>query len=165
MWETRVGSLGGEDPLEKEMATHSSTLAWKIPWTEEPRRLPSMGSQRVRHNWVTSLSLYSLLQEGYGLIIFAHPGLVRPTLGSSPQDRDQIPGLEDSEGDSGGSPRHPALWPGHGQPYLGAQSSVKSLPASAVPVSGKEWEIPQKAHIASSTQMPLSWVWKMRKAF
>ena len=43
--ETRVQSLGGEDPLEKEMATHSSCLAWEIPWTEEPGRLPSMGSQ------------------------------------------------------------------------------------------------------------------------
>ena len=45
MWETWVGSLGREDPLEKEMATHSSTLAWKIPWTEEPGRLQSMGSK------------------------------------------------------------------------------------------------------------------------
>ena len=43
--------------LEKEMATHSSTLAWKIPWAEEPSRLQSMGSQRVRHDWATSLSL------------------------------------------------------------------------------------------------------------
>ena len=43
-------SLGQEDSLEKEMATHSSTLAWKIPWTEEPGRLQSMGSQRVRHD-------------------------------------------------------------------------------------------------------------------
>ena len=50
MRETWVGSLGREDPLEKEMATHSSTLAWKIPWTEEPGRLQSMGSQRVGHN-------------------------------------------------------------------------------------------------------------------
>ena len=49
MRETRVQSLGQEDPLEKEMATHSSTLAWKIPWTEEPGRLQSMGSQRVGH--------------------------------------------------------------------------------------------------------------------
>ena len=47
MQETWVRSLGREDPLEKEMATHSSTLAWKIPWTEEPGRLQSMGSQRV----------------------------------------------------------------------------------------------------------------------
>ena len=50
MWETWVQSLGQEDPLEKEMANHSSTLAWKIPWTEEPGRLQSMGSQRVGHN-------------------------------------------------------------------------------------------------------------------
>ena len=48
--ETRLRSLGGEDPLEKEMATHSSILAWKIPWMEEHSRLQSMGSQRVRHN-------------------------------------------------------------------------------------------------------------------
>ena len=47
MWETRVQSLGWEDPLEKEIATHSSTLAWKIPWTEEPGGLQSMGSRRV----------------------------------------------------------------------------------------------------------------------
>ena len=50
MQETRVQSLGRGDPLEKEMATHSSILAWKIPWTEEPGRLQSMGSQRVRHD-------------------------------------------------------------------------------------------------------------------
>ena len=50
MRETQVQSLGWEDPLEKEMATHSSTLAWKIPWMEEPGRLQSMGSQRVRHD-------------------------------------------------------------------------------------------------------------------
>ena len=50
MQETQVRSLGWEDPLEKEMATHSSTLAWKIPWTEEPGRLQSMGSQRVGHD-------------------------------------------------------------------------------------------------------------------
>ena len=49
MQETQVRSLGGEDLLEKEMATHSSTLAWRIPWTEEPGRLQSMGSQRVGH--------------------------------------------------------------------------------------------------------------------
>ena len=50
MWETCVRSLGQEDPLEKEMATHSSTLAWKIPWMEEPGGLQSMGSQRVGHD-------------------------------------------------------------------------------------------------------------------
>ena len=50
MWETQVQSLGQEDLLEKEMATHSSVLAWEILWTEEPGRLQSMGLQRVRHN-------------------------------------------------------------------------------------------------------------------
>ena len=50
MRETRVQSLGREDPLEKKTAIHSSTIAWKIPWTEEPGRLQSMGSQRVGHD-------------------------------------------------------------------------------------------------------------------
>ena len=50
IWEKQVQSLGWEDPLEEAMATHSSILAWRIPWTEEPGGLQSMGSQRVRHN-------------------------------------------------------------------------------------------------------------------
>ena len=57
MWEIRVRYLGQEEPLEKEMATHSGTLAWKIPWTEKPGRLQSMGSQRVRHDWATNTFL------------------------------------------------------------------------------------------------------------
>ena len=60
MQETWVWSLGWEDPLEKEMATYSSTLAWKIPWMEEPGRLQSMGSQKVAHDWATSLHFTSL---------------------------------------------------------------------------------------------------------
>ena len=56
MWETLVLSMGQEDPLEKEMATHSSILVWKTPWVEEPDGLLSMGSQRVGHDWVTSPS-------------------------------------------------------------------------------------------------------------
>ena len=60
MQETQVQSLGREDPLEKEMATHSSTFAWKIPWTEEPSRLQFMGSQRVGHDWATSLTTQSM---------------------------------------------------------------------------------------------------------
>ena len=51
MWETWVWLLGQEDPLEKEMATHSNILAWEIPWTEEPGGLQSMGSQRIRHDF------------------------------------------------------------------------------------------------------------------
>ena len=53
MQDTRVWSPGREDPLEKEMETHSSTLAWKSPWMEEPGRLPSMQLQKVRHDWAT----------------------------------------------------------------------------------------------------------------
>ena len=62
MWEAQVQPLGCEDPLEKEMATHSSTLGWKIPWTEEPGRLQSMRLQRVRRDWMTSLHFTSLLR-------------------------------------------------------------------------------------------------------
>ena len=57
MWETQVQSLRWEDFLKKEMATHSSILAWKIPWTEEPGRLQSIRLQRVGYSWATSLSL------------------------------------------------------------------------------------------------------------
>ena len=63
MQETRVRALEWEDPLEKEMAIHSSTIAWKIPWTEEPGRPQSMGSQRVRHDWATSLHFMKKLKE------------------------------------------------------------------------------------------------------
>ena len=54
MQETQIQSLGWEVPLEKSMATHSGILAWRIPWAEEPGGLQSMGSQRVRHDWVTN---------------------------------------------------------------------------------------------------------------
>ena len=56
--ETQFQSWGWEDPLEKEMATHSRTLAWKIPWTEEPSRLQCMGSQRVGHDGATSFYIH-----------------------------------------------------------------------------------------------------------
>ena len=62
MQETWVRSLGQEDPLEKEMAAHSSILAWKISWTEEPGGLQSVGSQRVGHDWATNTYL---LNEEY----------------------------------------------------------------------------------------------------
>ena len=57
VWETQVRSLGREDSLEKEMVTHSSILAWRIPWTEEPGRLQSTGSQRVGHDRATNTYL------------------------------------------------------------------------------------------------------------
>ena len=63
MQETWVQSLGWEDPLEKEMATHSSTLAWEIPWREEPGGLQSMGSHRVGHDWGTACTHTHLVLE------------------------------------------------------------------------------------------------------
>ena len=65
MQDTWVQSLGQEALLEKELATHSSTLFWKIPWTEEPGMLQSMGSPRVRHDWSTSLSFFLIYFPQY----------------------------------------------------------------------------------------------------
>ena len=62
MQETQVRTLGWEDPLEKEMATHSSTIAWKMPWTEEPDRLQSMGSHSVRHDQVTNIHTQPMIK-------------------------------------------------------------------------------------------------------
>ena len=59
VWETQVWCLSREDPMEKEMATHSSILDWRIPWTVEPGGLQSMGPQSVGHDWATSLSLFN----------------------------------------------------------------------------------------------------------
>ena len=70
-------SLGREDPLEKEMATCSSILAWKIPWTEEPGGLQYMGSQRVRHELVTKLQPCLTEPES---VIFRSAGLGSPCL-------------------------------------------------------------------------------------
>ena len=81
--ETQVWYLVREDPLEKEMAIHSSTLAWKIPWMEEPDRLRSMGSQRVRHDWATSLTLtvHGVLKarilEWFAVPFYSGPHFVR----------------------------------------------------------------------------------------
>ena len=90
MWETWVQSLGWEDPLEKEMATHSSTLAWKIPWTEEPGRLQSMGSQRVWHDWVTSLSFFFFLLQMSRWRPSGPSGKFQLTGVSDPKDWDQL---------------------------------------------------------------------------
>ena len=61
MWDTWVWSLDQEDPLEKEMATHSSLLPWRAPWTEEPGGLQSMGSQRVGHSWSDRAQLHTII--------------------------------------------------------------------------------------------------------
>ena len=66
MWKTRVQSLGWEDLLEKETATHSSILAWKIPWMEDPGRLQFIGSQRVGYDRATSLSFFLSALENDG---------------------------------------------------------------------------------------------------
>ena len=67
--EMQVGSLGREDALEKEMVTHSSILAWEIPWTEEPGELQSMGSQRVRHNLATKQQQHIALDHIHKTLI------------------------------------------------------------------------------------------------
>ena len=58
MQQTQVQSLGWEDPLDEGLATHSSILVWRIPWTEEPGGLQFMGLQRVRHNWLAHTNLF-----------------------------------------------------------------------------------------------------------
>ena len=72
MRETRIQSLGWEDLLEKEMATHSSTLAWKIPWAEEAGRLQSMGSQRVRHHFTFTFFRFKRSPETHLLLKHSH---------------------------------------------------------------------------------------------
>ena len=69
MQETWVQFLGQDDPLEKEMATHSGILSWEIPWTEEPGRLQSVRSQRVGHDWVTEHSAHSTRSIWWSLIV------------------------------------------------------------------------------------------------
>ena len=73
MQETQTPSLGPEDPLEKGMVTHSNILAWKIPWTEEPGGLLSMGSQTVRHDWVTNTFTFRRLIKSYCLMLWNPP--------------------------------------------------------------------------------------------
>ena len=76
MQETWVRSLGQEDPLEKEMAIHSSILAWRIPWMEKPSRLQSTRLQRVRHDWATSphltFTLDSILKSRDIILLYSH---------------------------------------------------------------------------------------------
>ena len=90
MHETQVWTLGWEDPLEKEMATHSNILAWKIPWTEEPGRLQFMGSQKVRHDWATNTHFL----KGLGLTsLFSMLSLFKTCLHTSQISRVYCPHL------------------------------------------------------------------------
>ena len=69
MWKTRVQSLGWEDPLEEGMATHSSILAWRIPWIEESGGLQPMGSQRVRHDSTTDTDVYMPIYRLFQFVV------------------------------------------------------------------------------------------------
>ena len=99
MQETWVQSLGWEDPLEKEMANHSRTLAWKTPWTEEPGRLQTMRSQRAGHYWATSLSLCHLCVFNRGF----PDGSVGKESTCNKGDTSLIPGLGRSPGEGNGN--------------------------------------------------------------
>ena len=93
MWETQVQSLGWEDPLEKEMAIHSSTIAWKIPWTEEPGRVQSVGSQRVGHDWTFQSLSQILIWER--VLVYPPHRLIEIRLGASQTcPSSEIPFLE-----------------------------------------------------------------------
>ena len=112
MQETWIGSLGQEDTLRKGMATHSSIFAWRIPWTEEPDGLQSMGSQRVGHSWVTKIFTIGSSQVVLMVKnISAHTGNIR--------DAGLIPGLGRSPGRGHWQPT-PGFLPGesHGQKSL-----------------------------------------------
>ena len=103
MGETQVWSLGQEDPLEKEMATHSSMLAWKIPWMEEPGWLQSMGSQRVGQDWATSLHFTSCLKRASQVAL----AVKEPNLSANAGDRrdtGSVPGSARSPGGGRGYP-------------------------------------------------------------
>ena len=100
MQETRVQSLGREDPLEKEMATHSSTHAWKIPWMEKPGGLQSMGSQRVGHDWVTSLSFT------FTMFLNGSVGKESAWEAGDTGDVGSVRGWERSPGEGNGNPLH-----------------------------------------------------------
>ena len=95
LWETWVRSLGQEDPLEKGMATHSSILAWRIPWTEEPAGLQSMGSQSVRHDGATFTFFSGFPGDSDGKQSACNAG-----------DLVSIPGLGRSPGEGNGYPLH-----------------------------------------------------------
>ena len=110
MQETRVQSLDWEDLLEKEMAIHSSTIAWKIPWTEAPGRLQSLGSQRVRHDWATS-PFHQLLKYKWSESRWVVSDSLWPhglySSGNSPGQNTGVGSLSHLQGRLGWNPRLP----------------------------------------------------------
>ena len=110
VWETRVRSLGWEDLLEKEMATHSSTLAWKIPWTEDPGRLQYMGLQ----SWTRLSNFTFFWASQVALLVKNSPANARDV-----RDAGLIPGLGRSPGGGYGNPlQYSFLENPHGQRSL-----------------------------------------------
>ena len=100
MRETWVWSLGRDDRLEKEMATHSSILAWRIPWMEEPGGLQSMGLQRVRHDWASNLTWLDLTWASQLALVVKNP---LAYVGNA-RDKGSIPGSGGSPGGRHGNP-------------------------------------------------------------
>ena len=135
MRETWVRSLGQEDPLEKEMATHSSILAWKIPWTEDPDRLQSMGSQRVRHDWETSLTHSLIITYNYK---------IQPVHSKGDQSWVFI-GRTDAKAET------PILWPPHVKSWLIGKDSD----------AGRDWGQEEKGTTGWDGWMasPTRWTW------
>ena len=103
MRETHVRSPGWEDPLEKETAAHFSILAWRIPWTEEPGGLQFMGSQRVGHDWATSLSLFLSFYK-YTSILNFPGGFVVKNPPANAGDQGSILGSGRTSGEGNGNP-------------------------------------------------------------
>ena len=121
MQETRVWSLGCKDPLEKGTATHSSILAWRIPWTEELGGLESMGLQRVEHDWATNTSTFTLWTYHafqVGLVVENPPATAGDT-----RDVGSIPGSGRCSGEGNGNPLQcSCLEKFHGQRSLAGYS-------------------------------------------
>ena len=91
MQETQVPSLGGVDPLEKGMATHSNILAWRIPWTEKPHRLQSMGLHRVKHDYATNI--YLLTFAIYNITLDSMPGSLSSWMNVNVFNKIMFPGI------------------------------------------------------------------------
>ena len=143
MRETWVQSLSQEDPLEKEMATHSSILAWRIPWTEEPGRLQSMGWQIVGHDWATNTSL----QTPY---FFPLQCLTLPFTPQVPYNS------------------HSPLSPGHLAAAAAAAKSLQSCPTLCDPIDGSPAGSPVPGILQARTlewvaiSFSNAWKWKVK---
>ena len=119
----QVQSFSWEDALEKEMATHSRILAWRIPWTEKPGRLWSTGSQRVEHNWSgLALAQWTIMEKNRKMYMYNSVTGKESTFNAG--DLGSIPGLGRSPGEGHGNPfQYSCLENPHGQRSLESYSS------------------------------------------